>query len=214
MVGLPENEDEMNKISDLIQTMDFYTIAKKYTPKNLAENLSFDEGRIFAYKLLLNKELDNELYDYAAELLDELRCIYAKEWSADWKNDLFLGDAFYLARKYDEEYAAYKRAYEKVNPPPPSLLLSLASCYRTFEPPITADEAEKLTLKALGKELSLEGVVLIRGIYAHKEDKAKFEMWDKIYQQVKHKNLPSREGVWPDMLPKDVPPEGYSSHIS
>lgn len=194
--------------------MDFHTITKKYTPKKLAENLSFDDGRILAYKLLLNKELDDELREYAAELLDKLRFIYVKEWSADWKNDVFLGDAFLLTRKYDEEYAAYKRAYEKASPAPPSLLLCLASCYGTLNPPITADEAEKLTLKALEKELSLRGVVIIRGIYKSKNDQNKFDYWDRIYQELKGKEQHTSEGVWPNMLPKDVPPGGYTSPCS
>jgi len=158
--------------------------------------------------------LDDELRDYAAELLDEIRFIYPKEWSTDWRNDVFLGDVFLLTRKYDEQYAAYKRAYDNANPPPPSLLLCLASCYDTFNPLITADEAEKLTLKALGKELSLSGVELIRSIYKSKNDQNKFDYWDKIYQELKEKNIHKSEGVWPNMLPKDVPPGGYSSPCS
>ena len=43
----------MNKFSDLVNAMDFHTIVKKYTPKNLAENLSFDEGRILAFKNII-----------------------------------------------------------------------------------------------------------------------------------------------------------------
>ena len=204
----------MNQITDLIKKMDFHTIVKKYTPKNLAENLSFDEGRILAFKILFCQEWDSDLTDYATELLDQLRFIYAKEWSKDWKNDVFLGDAFFLANKYDEQYAAYKRAYEKIQPAPPYLLLSLASCYLSFDPPITIDEAEKLTLQALNKELSLRGVILIRGIYASKNDQVKFDLWDKIYQQLKEENLPSIEDAWPNILPTDVPRGGYSSPIS
>lgn len=182
--------------------MNFHAIVEQYKPKVLADNLSFDEGRILAYKLLCNEELDNDLRDYATDLLQELRNIYPIEWSEDWKNDVFLGDACYLTMKYEERYAAYKRAYEKVKPTPPSLLLSLAGCYLSFNPPITVDEAEKLTLKALEKEMSVEGVVLIRGIYARKNDQVKFDYWDKIFREVKHNNLCSTDNAWPDILPK------------
>jgi hypothetical protein len=122
----------MNKFSDLINSMEFHTITKKYTSKKLAENLSFDEARILAYKMFLNKEFNDELREYAVELLDQLRCIYVKEWSADWRNDVFLGDASLLIRKYDEQYAAYKRAYEKIQPPHP-YVSSIHLCDRTCQ---------------------------------------------------------------------------------
>ena len=71
--------------------------------------------------------------------------------------------------KYDERYESYKRAFEKTAAPPPSLLISLASCYLSPTPLLTLDEAENLAIKALEKELSIEGVTLIRGIYAEKK---------------------------------------------
>jgi len=202
----------MNQFSKLFNSMDFHTIAKTYTPKNLAENLSFDEGRILAFKILFCDEWDGDLNNYATELLNEIRKHYEKEWTEDWKNDVFLGDACFLDNKYDEEYAAYKRAFEKASSAPPSLLLCLASCYSTFNPPITADEAEKLTLKALEKELSLRGVVLIRGIYKSKNDQIKFDYWDKVYNGLKGKKTHSSEGIWPDLLSKDTP-GGYTSPL-
>jgi hypothetical protein len=79
--------------------------------------------------MLFNEERDDGLRDYATELLQEVRQAHFKEWSLDWKNDVFLGDAYYITMKYDERYESYKRAFDKVAFPPPSLLISLASCY-------------------------------------------------------------------------------------
>lgn len=198
---------DIDKISDSIKKLDLHTIVRQYTPKVLADNLSFDEGRILAYKLSCNEELDNDLRYYATELLQELRQIYPNEWSADWKNDVFLGDACYLTMKEEERYEAYKRAYEKARPPPPSLLLSLAGCYHSCKPTITVDEAEKLVLSALEQEMSLRGIVLLRGIYARKNDQVKFDYWDKIFREVEQKNLHSKDDTWPDILPKDTQPK-------
>jgi hypothetical protein len=97
------------------------------------------------------------------------------------------------AMKYDERYEAYKRAYEKATPPPPSLLIALAGCYLLPKPSITLDEAENLAKKALEKEMSIEGVVLLRGIYAEKNDQVKFDYWDKIFKEVEENNVHTQD---------------------
>lgn len=75
--------------------------------------------------------------------------------------------------------------------------ISLAGCYLMREPPITLDEAENLVKKALEKALSVEGVILLRGIYAEKKEQAKFDYWDKILQEIERKNLHTQD-IWPD----------------
>lgn len=195
----------MNKIFNLIDKKDWYAISNQFDPKSLVKNISFKKGMTLAYHMLFNDERDDDLRDYAIQLLQELRQIYPEEWSSDWKNDIFLGDACFMTMRYDERYEAYKRAYEKANPPPPSLLISLAGCYLLPEPPITVDEAENLAKMALENEMSIEGVVLLRGIYAEKKDHAKFDYWDKILQKVEEKNIHAQE-CWPnffDILPNE-----------
>lgn len=187
----------MNKISNLIIERNWHTIANQYTPKVLAESLPFKEGRALAYKMLFNEERDDSLRVYATELLQKIQQTHPIEWSLDWRNDVFLGDACYMTMKYDERYQAYKRAYEKANPPPPSLLILLAGCYLLPKPPITLDEAESLTKKALEKEMSIEGVILLRGIYFEKKDQAKFEYWDKVSKEIEEKNIHT-QNTWPD----------------
>jgi hypothetical protein len=187
----------MKKISNLILTKDWHTIVNQYKPKTLAVNLPFKEGRDLVYKMLFNEERDDSLRDYATELLQEIRQTHFVEWSLDWRNDVFLGDACYMTMKYDERYEAYKRAYEKAVPPPSSLLISLAGCYLLPEPPITLDEAENLAKRALETEMSTEGAVLLRGIYAEKKDQAKFDYWDKVLKEVESKNIQT-QNAWPD----------------
>lgn len=187
----------MNRITDLIVKGDWHTIFKQYEPKKLAKNLPFKKGMSLVYKMLFNEERDDDLRDYATELLQEIRQTHQKEWATDWRNDVFLGDACYLTMNFDEQDEAYKRAFEKVPQPPPSLLISLASCYLSPKVPITLDEAENLAKKALEKEMSIEGVVLLRGIYAEKNDQDKFDYWDKVFIEVEKKNMHTQR-AWPD----------------
>ena len=134
----------MNKISNLIENENWYTITNQWEPKTIAKNCTFKQGMALAYHMLFNLEKDDALCDYATQLLQEIRQVYPKEWSVDWKNDVFLGDACYLTMRYEERYKAYKRAYEKANPPPPSLLISLAGCYLMQEPPLTLDNGNSV----------------------------------------------------------------------
>jgi tetratricopeptide (TPR) repeat protein len=190
----------MDKIFYLIANNNWYGIAKQYEPKSLAKDLNFENGRLLAYNMLLNEERDDYLRDYATELLEGVRQAYPKEWSEDWKNDVFLGDAYYMTMKYNERYEAYIRAYEKAIPSPPSLLISIASCYLSPESPITLNEAENLVQRALKEEVSIEGVALIRGLYAEKKIQEKFEYWDKILKDVEKKQIHTQDS-WPNIHP-------------
>lgn len=186
----------MNKINNLIHKKNWHAIVNQYQPRIVAESLSFERGRTLAYQMLFNEERDDGLRDYAIELLQKIRHIHFREWSLDWKNDVFLGDACYLTMKGDEQFEAYKRAFDKAHPPPPSLLISLASCYLLPTSPVTLEEAENLAKKALEQEISIEGVVLLRGIYADKNQDL-FDYWDKVLDEVEEKNIHT-QAAWPD----------------
>ncbi len=187
----------MNTILNLIHKNDWYTLVKDYNPKTLAQLLPFKEARSLAHKMLFNEKRDDTISVFATELLQEIRQIHSEEWLIDWKNDVFLGDACYMSMMYDEQYEAYKRAFEKTSCPPPSLLISLGGCYLSPESPITLNEAEILAKKALDSEMSIEGVVLLRGIYAEKEDQVNFDYWDKVFKEVEIKNIHT-QNAWPD----------------
>ena len=177
----------MNELYYLINNSDWYAIVNHYEQKFIAETLLFEEGRLLVYKMLFNKERDDSLQEYATKLLEEIRRTHFKEWSKDWRNDIFLGDVYYMTLNYDERYASYMRAYEKANPKPSSLLISIASCYLSPQPPISLSEAKKMVEKALEKEMSIEGVVLLRGIYSEIKDQKNFEHWDKILTELEKK---------------------------
>lgn len=188
----------MDEISRLIAKGDWQAIANQCDPKSLAKELPFEKGRFLAYKMLFNDLQNDNLRDYATQLLEEIRLAYPKLWGKDWRNDIFLGDACYMTMKYNERYKAYKRAYEKAIAPTPSLLISLASCYLSPEPPITLEEAENLAKRALEKELSVEGVVLLKGIYAEKKDQHNFDYWNEILEEVERKQMRTKED-WPNI---------------
>jgi hypothetical protein len=181
--------------------------SESFTPADLAKELGFKKALILARNMFLNEARDDSLQEYATELLEEIRKIHSEEGSADWKNDVFLGDACYMTMKYNERYEAYKRAYEKATPPPPSLLIALAGCYLLPKPPITLNEAENLAKTALEKEMSIEGVILLRGIYSEKNDQTKFDYWDTILKEVEKNNVHT-QNVWPDF--SDIHKNGYS----
>lgn len=46
--------------------------------------------------------------------------------------------------------------------------------------------------------MSIEGAVLLRGIYAKRKDQAKFDYWDKVLEELMQKNILT-QGVWPDL---------------
>jgi hypothetical protein len=176
----------MNNLFDLIEKKNWYEIANNFEVETLAKELSFEKGMFVATQLLFNEDRDDGLREFATQLLQKIRSSHPSEWSSDWKNDVLLGDASYITMNFEEQYNAYKRAFEKAQPPSPSLLIALAGCYLSPEKPITIDEAEKLAKQALRQEPLYDGIVLLRGIYALKEDKNKFEYWDKIFQETQN----------------------------
>ncbi len=192
----------MKTILELFKTHKMKEISEKYQPNEIVYNLSFKDGMLLGYQLLLNEEMDDNLRDYAVKLLEEYRQAFPKEWDMDWRNDVFLGDAYYLIMKYEERYEAYMRAAKRVSPNPPALLVSLAGCYLFPGSPITLEEAEKFVLLALEKEKSIEAATLIRGIYKTKGNSEKFSYWDTILHKLENENAYMRD-KWPRFLNND-----------
>lgn len=137
----------MNDLLNLIQNHQWFQISQKYQPKEIAKKLPFKKGMLLGYHLLLNEQMDDDLREFAVELINEIRKTFPEDWNRDWRNDIFLGDAFYLTMKYEERYESYKRAFDKISPAPPALLVSMAGCYTIpgfpVKIPITIEEAEK-----------------------------------------------------------------------
>ena len=141
-------------------------ISDSCNPRNFASNLEFQEGLVLAKEMLDNDEWDQELQEYAVKLLEEIRKNYQKEWNSSWKFDAFLGYAYHIILKYDERFAAYKRAFEKVSSPPPQLLVAMARCcWAPGIPPITEEESISLVKQALLEKPYYEAFSLLRGLY-------------------------------------------------
>lgn len=63
--------------------------------------MSFEENMRCAYQMLNDEEYDDDLYNFAVDLLQHIRKKYPQEWESDWRNDLFLGDACHFTMRCD-----------------------------------------------------------------------------------------------------------------
>lgn len=192
----------MSTLKKLINSSKWHDIYIKYQHNQVLDELSFEECMHLAYQIFNNKEVDDDLMNYAVDLLQLIRQKHPASWNFDWRNDLFLGDVCHWTMRFDDRYKAYKRASMKFKSDlPPSLLVSLAMCYSTPEKsPISIYEAENLATKAFEKEKSIESVTLIRGICGTQGREAEFLYWDKILKELEKKGA-YMKNEWPKNWP-------------
>jgi hypothetical protein len=192
----------MNELLNLINQDKFNLIFEKYRSEQIVKELSFEDNMRLALRFYSNKDYNDDLFNFAVDLLEVVRNNYPQEWKSDWRNDYFLGDVAQFSMRYLESYEAYKRASLKFNSDiPPNLLVSLAGCYITLGPSyVSIDDAEKMVRTALQKEMSVEAVVLIRGICKDK-NKNEFSYWSKILHELEEKKAYMRI-EWPKYLTK------------
>lgn len=189
----------MKNLETLIHTEDWSTLTSNYSSDIVANHLSFKEGLVVACSILMNEERDDDLREYAVNMTQWIRKTHPIEWNTDWRNDKFLGDACFIAMRYDEMYEAYRRAYKLANPPPPSVLLALANCYHSpGKPPVSIQEAESLVIRALQQHRSKNAVRLIRGICEEKNDDAGANYWEQVLDSDAMEE--SEDQDWPDFL--------------
>lgn len=185
------------KIDDLFENHMWEQLARSYSPHEIAKYLSFEDGLRVAYRLLYNDLWDASLQVYAAELLSEVSKVYPKDWNKSWEYNALLGLAYYIARKYDERYKAYKNAFDRATEPPPRLLIELARCcICPGHPPISYDDAIDLVMKAIKDAPYADGIGLLSHIYSIKEDKKNEEYWTNILR------ISNQEFVSPPIEPK------------
>ncbi len=103
----------MNLISDLFKAHKYREISQKFLCSEVTENLSFEAGMRLSNQLLLNDAPDDNLREYAIALLESNRKAFPKKWENDWRNEIFLGDAYYLMLKFDKQFECYDRAAKK-----------------------------------------------------------------------------------------------------
>lgn len=161
-----------------------------YNPSDLADRLGFDEALHLACDMLNNEEWDESLQEYATNFLEELRKKYPEEWNVNWKYDALLGYAYHIILKYDERYAAYKRALNKIQPPPPQLLVAVARCcIAPGKPPITEEEAIVLVKQAIETVPYIEAIELLRGLYKSTGNVKEQLYWEKVLENIRDSGI-------------------------
>ena len=165
-----------------------YTQLKEKSNRNpsvLLNTLGFDEALQMACTMLNNKEWDESLQEYATSLLEELRKKYPEKWNSSWRYDAFLGYAYHIILKYDERYSAYKRAFDKIHPAPPELLVAMARCcVAPGKPPLTEEEAILLVKEAVKTIPYIEAVELIKGLYKSTGNIKEQRYWENILENL------------------------------
>lgn len=157
-----------------------------YSPSSLVSLLSFNEILHLACEMLNNEKWDESLQEYATNVLEELRKKFPEKWNANWKYDALLGYAYHIILKYDERYAAYKRAFDKVSPTPPQLLVGIARCCSApGKPPITEEEAISLVKQAIQSTRYIEAVGLLRGLYKSIGNIKEQQYWESVLEDIK-----------------------------
>jgi len=156
------------------------------SPSILIDSLGFNEALLIACDMLNNEEWDESLQAYATNILEELRKKYPEEWDANWKYDALLGYAYHIILKYDERYAAYKRAFSKIKPTPPQLLVAIARCcIAPGKPPITEEEAISLVKQAIVSVKYIEAIELLRGLYKSTGNVKEQHYWEEVLENIK-----------------------------
>lgn len=170
-------------------------------PVDLAKTVGFEKSLHLSYQMLNNEEWDELLQVFGTNLLEELRKHYPEKWNLSWRYDAFLGYAYHIILNYDERYAAYKRAFDKVHPCPPKLLIAIARCcIAPGKPPIAVEEAIALVKEAIKNTPYVEGVELLKGLYKSIGNIKEQEYWENIFEKIKQNgtSLPTLDQI-PEM---------------
>lgn len=168
--------------------------SNNYNPSKLIDSLGFNTALSIACDMLNNEEWDESLQEYATTILEELRKRYSTTWNADWQYDALLGYAYHITLKYDERFAAYKRAFNKIKPPPPQLLVAMARCcIAPGKPPITEDEAITLVKQAIESVQYIEAIELLKGLYKSTGNVEEQKHCEKVLESIRDtgSHLPS-----------------------
>ncbi len=176
-------------------------ISSSLSPSDLVFTLEFNEALHMACSMLNNEEWDESLQEYATAFLEELRKKYPEKWNSSWRYDALLGYAYHIILNYEERYAAYKRAIDKIKPVPPQLLIAMARCcVAPGKPPITEEEAILLVKEAIKTTLYTEGVELLKGLYKSIGNTKEQNYWENILEGM-NKNGPQLPSL--DQIPNE-----------
>ena len=79
----------MNKNNDIITLFNNHLwgkLANSYSPIEIAKSLSFKNGLRLAYRLLYNDAWEEQLQEYAVNLLYEIRKVHQESWKKNLGN--------------------------------------------------------------------------------------------------------------------------------
>ncbi|MBS4163069.1 hypothetical protein PRO82_000358 [Candidatus Protochlamydia amoebophila] len=163
--------------------------------------LNFNEAMHLAKHLFFDDIQQNEAnQQFALKLTSEIKSQFKIEWEKDWKNDVFLGQFYSILWFYEERYACYKRAYDKLVDPPATLLLLLAGCYNGQDVlPITEEEFKSYLKKALGKKVTYEAALMMRNLCKLKGEPIQEKYWDQYYAKLVRESI-CAEPIVPNVL--------------
>lgn len=175
-------------------------LTKEFSPDDVSKLIKYQDGMALAYDLFFNNLNDDTILEFAMRLFFSLKRTYSMEWMMDWKNDVFLGKLCSITWKYEEMYELYKSAYDRLQDPPDSLLLLLASCHSVPGVPlITAQEAEEYLQRALDKKLTYEVALMMKSLAMDKQSKEQENYWNKICLELERNQIHTAT-IIPDIL--------------
>lgn len=188
-------------IHTIISAKNWELLLAKYRPKNLCEELSFEQVMLLAYNLFYENMYDDRgIQEFALDLAFEIRKQFPTEWDTDWKHDVFLGNMCAICWKYEEQFHCFKRAYDKLVSPPDSLLLLLAGCKNApGQPPLSDQEAEAFLLQAVQKKITYEAALMMKALYKDKGDQKLEEYWNGQCAELE-KNRVHTEAIIPEIF--------------
>ena len=176
------------------------SFVKEFSTEDVCCALNYRECMALAYDLFVKNQDDYTVQDFSVRLFFAISQVYPDEWNKDWKNDVFLGKLCSITWRDDERYAYYKKAYDRLEDPPDSLLLLLASCNSTPDtPPISDKESEDYLLRAVNKKITYEAAVMMRGLAQDKRDQNKEAYWNAMCDTLEKNNIHT-ETIIPDVL--------------
>jgi hypothetical protein len=176
------------------------SLTKESSVEEVCRVFNYRECMALAYDLFFKNLHDSGIQDFSVRLFFAIALAYPIEWNTDWKNDAFLGKLCSITWRYDEMYACYKKAYDRLKDPPDSLLILLADCnFAPGLPPISDKESDEYLERAIRKKITYEGAEMMRGRARMKGDKQEEAYWDIQCNELKRKNI-HMDTVIPDVL--------------
>jgi len=160
-------------------------LVQEYAPEQVIELFGFSKIIRLVRNLVYSGEWDEDLYNYAIELLEQLRKECPERWNSDWHYDGMLGHVCQIVLDCDRRYAAYSRAMRKVHPAPPELLVAMSACSSApGKPPMTEEESIALLKQAVQVGPYVEAVEFLIGAYRCSENTKEQKYWEAVLEQI------------------------------